>query len=58
MLCSIEDNLHAVPERDRSRLEPVIGAMNAGQVTQIDHSMRQCIQRAFLLHCPDRRDTR
>lgn len=52
MLVDIEDNLHAVPARERARLEPVIGAMHAGQVTEIDHSMKQCIHRAFLLHCP------
>jgi hypothetical protein len=51
MLGSIEHNITHVPADDRATLEPLIGAMNAGQVTAVPPETAIVIHRVFLLHC-------
>lgn len=51
MLEQIERNLQFVPQKDRVVLEPIIGAMHAGQVTPLSDETRMRIHRTFVLHC-------
>lgn len=51
MLRAIEHNLDLVPHKERTALEPLIGAMNAGQVTPVTGEQRHTIHRTFIVHC-------
>lgn len=51
MLAEIERNIHFVPQKARAVVEPLIAAMNAGQVTRLSDAERTTIHRVFVLHC-------
>lgn len=51
MLGEIERNIHFVPAKAREVVEPLIHAMNAGEVTPITDAQRETIHRTFILHC-------
>lgn len=51
MLIEIERNLHFVPQKLRTVVEPLIGAMYAGDVTRLSEQQQYAVHRAFVLHC-------
>lgn len=51
MLGEIERNLHFVPQKLRAVVEPLIGAMHAGDVTRLSEQQHHAVHRAFVLHC-------
>jgi hypothetical protein len=51
MLVEIERNLSFVPQKLRTVVEPLIGAMHAGDVTRLSDQQHHAVHRAFVLHC-------
>lgn len=51
MLIEIERNLPLVPQKLRTVVEPLIGAMHAGDVTRLSEQQHYAVHRAFVLHC-------